>query len=314
MQKNTFCTIITVDYLPVAKVLKASLLQHGNTNIFILIVDADQTLNAEDNILSLSDLFESHYFKLIYKKYAHTNKDVLRWALKPVLIGHLLEKGYEKVIFLDPDTYFVNKYDFLFELLNTHSILLTPHWANLDIIGSENSVIPVLQNGLFNAGFIAANQKGLLAIEWWAGMCHFKMEKKPEIGIYDDQKYLDLLSVQFNDVYILKHQGCNLASWNIQSCRREIINGRLVINKLFEPVFIHFAKDTIINILNKNDQLLKLYLDEYIKALQNENFDLLKRLDKVNIQNYNSIQYSVKHKLRLRTRLKRFLFKLAEKL
>ncbi|MBK9568927.1 MAG: hypothetical protein IPO53_02665 [Chitinophagaceae bacterium] len=100
----------------------------------------------------------------------------------------------------------------------------------------------------------------------------------------------------------------------MDTSKREMIDGKLLINKIYEPVFIHFTKDTITNILNRNDALLKPYLDEYIKALQDDNFDLMKNLEELNPAKFDSRMYSIKHKLRIRTRLKRFLFRLAEKL
>ncbi|MGQ0737756.1 MAG: hypothetical protein ACT4OJ_01735 [Bacteroidota bacterium] len=312
----TICTIITADYLPVARVLCASIQKNNpGTGLHVLVI-GEHNFSSEQyfTLISLNQLREAEFYKEIEKKYAHTNPDVFRWALKPVLVGYLLQQGYEKVIFADPDLYFVNKFDFLFDLLDSYAVLLTPHWADLDIISSEDSVMSVLRNGLFNAGFVAASQKGLPAIHWWAGMCHYKTEKRSDLGIYDDQKYLDMLPVQFENVHILKHQGCNLASWNIQTCKREMVEGKLLINRQFEPVFIHFAKDTIINILNRNDVLLRPYLDEYISALAENGFNLLKNLDNFSPGKYDTVTYRLKHKLRLRTRLKRFLFKLAEKI
>ena len=93
-----------------------------------------------------------------------------------------------------------------------------------------------------------------------------------------------------------------------------MVNGRLLINREFEPVFIHFTKDTIANILNRNDALLKPYLDEYIQLLSENGFNLLKNQENLSPGRYSSGVYKLKHSLRLRTRLKRFLYKLAEKL
>ena len=313
---QTFCTIITADHLPLARVLHNSLQQFSSdAKLTILVIDHDISLTEQGiQIIRPSELQDSTFFKDIERKYAHTDPDIYRWALKPVLIGYLLEKGYEKVIFADPDVYFVNDHEFIYYLLDSFSVLLTPHWADLDITDSEDSVLSVLRNGLFNAGFVAANQNGLPAIQWWAGMCHYKMEKRKDLGIYDDQKYLDLLPVQFEQVHILKHQGCNLAFWNIKSCKREMVNDRLLINKRDEPVFIHFAKETIINILNRNDALLRPYLDEYIQLLGNNGFDLVKNLDNISPARYDTAFYRLQHRIRLRTRIKRFLFRLAEKL
>lgn len=310
----TCCTIITRDYAPMAKVLRQSLQkQVPGTRLIILVTDAEFP-EEDPDFLTVPQVLDGPFGREIEKKYAHTNPDIFRWALKPVLTGHLLRQGFPKVMFLDPDLFFTGDFRFLDSLLDQYSILLTPHWADLDVINSEDSVLSVLRNGLFNAGFVAANSKGLPAIDWWAGMCHYKMEKRQDLGIYDDQKYLDMLPVQFELVHILRHQGCNLASWNIKACKRELVNGKLLINGKFEPVFIHFAHDTIDNILNRNDQLLKPYLDEYAELLKKEGFDLFDKERRNRESLSRSPVYRLRHKTRIRTRLKRWLFKLAEKL
>ena len=310
---QTFCTIITAKHLTFAKTLFSSLDKRSpGTALQVLVVDKNKFSSSANFIIHQTDTIIVHPFlKKIEAKYAHTNSDHFRWALKPVFISYLLKEGFSKVIFVDPDLYFVSDFTFLFDELETSNVLLTPHWANMNPVENEENLFAVLRGGLYNAGFIGVNQKGFKAINWWTEMCHYKMERRQDLGIYDDQKYLDMLPVQFDGVHILKHQGCNLASWNIDTCKREMINGKLMINKLYEPVFIHFAKDTIVNILNRNDALLKPYLDEYSAVLQKEGVDLLKDTDH---SKFDSSIYAVKHKLRLRTRIKRFFFRLAEKL
>ena len=313
---QTVCTIITADYLPLAKVLHASLQKHlPGTSLQVLVVDENNYTSTDSLIIhSIDSLANSAYFSGIQKKYGQTNADYFRWALKPVFIGYLLEKSFTKVLFADPDLYFVSNFEFLFAELDKSNVLLTPHWANIDPVDNEDSLLAVLKGGLYNAGFIGVNKNGADAMAWWAGLCHYKTEDLTGLGLFVDQKYLDILPVQFENVQVIKHRGCNLASWNIDTSKREVVNGKLLINKTFEPVFIHFAKDTIVNIINRNDELLKPYLDEYIDALQGENFDLLKNLTNFDPTKYSSPLYKLKYRLRLRTRLKRFFFKSAEKL
>lgn len=313
---NTFCTIITADHLPFAKVLHVSLQKNSpDTSLQVLVIDKNDFTSSQNfSIHSIDSVATSAVAKGIYNKYAHTSPDHFRWALKPVFISYLLQNRFDKVIFADPDLFFINDFSFLFDELEINNILLTPHWANLNPVENEGSLADVLKGGLYNAGFIAANKKGTEAINWWAEMCHYKIEKNPESGLFDDQKYLDILPVQFPDVKILKHKGCNLASWNVETCQREIINGKLMINQQFEPIFIHFAKETIVNILNRNDKLLNPFLEEYIQLLKNEGFDLPNHYNDLDFSKYNSPFLKLKHDLRLRTRFKRFLFKLAEKL
>ena len=313
---QTFCTIITADYLPFAKVLHASLEKNmPGTSLQVLVVDKNDFTSSQNFIIhSIDSVITSPVAKGIFKKYAHTNPSQFRWALKPVFISHLLQNGFNKVIFTDADIYFVNNFNFLLEELDVNQVLLTPHWADLDPFKNEGSLTDLLLGGLYNAGFIGVNIKGSEAINWWAEMCHFKTEEKPEMGLFFDQKYLNILPVQFPDIKILKHQGCNLASWNVETCKREIINGKLLINQQFEPIFIHFNRETIVNILNRNDKLLYPFLEEYIQLFNTEGFDLRNNYKTLDFSKFNSPFLKLKYKLLLRTRFKRFLFKLAERL
>jgi hypothetical protein len=313
---KTFCTIITADYLPFAKVLHTSIKKYvPDISLQVLVVGETNFQSSENFFIYTTDaVITSPVAKGIFKKYAHTNPSQFRWALKPVFISYLLEKGFDKVIFTDADIYFVNHFNFLFEELDKYNILLTPHWANLDPFENEGSLKDVLHGGLYNAGFVGANQKGKDAMQWWAEMCHYKTEEDQEQGLFFDQKYLTILPVQFNGVKIIKHQGCNLASWNVQTCIREIIDGKLMINGKFEPVFIHFNRETFVNILNRNDKLLHPYMEEYIQLFSHEGFDLRNNFQSLDFSKFNSPFLRLKYKLLLRTRFKRFLFKLAERL
>jgi hypothetical protein len=313
---NTVCTIITPEYLPLAKALHYSLQKQEPGISLHVLVTGETPPDPGPGIVfhTTSELVSSPYYKGIENKYAHTNADVFRWALKPVFTAFLLQHEFDKVIFADPDLYFVGSFNFIFKELDQYDLLLTPHWANLDPKENEDSLLSVMKGGMFNAGFIAASRQAIPSLEWWASLCHYKMEKNEGLGLYDDQKYLDILPVQFERTGIIRHRGLNLASWNIDNSKREMIDGKLRINKKYEPVFIHFAKDTVMNILNHNDALLKPYLDEYLAILLQYNFDLLKNLDSLQVESVNSPLYKLKHRVRIRTRLKRFFFKLAEKL
>ncbi len=315
---QTFCTIISFDFLPYARVLFSSLnISNVDTNFHVLITDNGNIPTSENKNLkytSINDILKYPYAELIEKKYSSFNSDTFRWALKPVYISFLLENEYDKVIYLDPDIFFTGDYSFLFKELNESSVLLTPHWRDPDPQINEDHFITLFKHGLFNAGFIGASKNGLDAIKWWAEVCHYKMDKDPENGFFDDQRYLDAMPVLFPNTKILQHKGCNLSFWNMAVCKREIVNGQLLINRQYKPVFIHFTKDTIINIKNRNDYLLNPYLEKYEKALHMEGIDLFKTLSTEEFSKYDTMYYKVKHKLRLRTRFKQFLFQLSKKL
>jgi hypothetical protein len=311
---KTFCTIITSDYYPFAKVLYASLVKYApGTNFQVLVVDNNH-YKSEGNfcIHQAKDLVKNPQFLEIEKKYAFTNSDYFRWALKPIFISYLLNKNFDKVIFVDPDVYFIGDYNFLFTHLDTCTVLLTPHWITTDPFKLEESLIYLMRNGLFNAGFVGVSKEGAPAMNWWAGACHYKIDKQPELGIYVDQKYLDILPIEFPETMILQNRGCNIACWNMDSNKRDIINGKLFINKKFEAVFIHFTKETILNIINGNDFQLRPWLEEYRSEFTKLGYSLDSFIKSGDMNSKFSILRKVKRSLLIRTRIKRMLLWLSK--
>jgi hypothetical protein len=229
-------------------------------------------------------------------------------------MSYLLENGFEKVLYVDADIFFYNAYAFLFDALDTASVLITPHWSISDPLINEESFVTLFTCGIFNAGFVGASRAGLPALHWWSGACHYKMGAFAMQGIYDDQRYLDLLPAEFDNVHILRHKGCNVAIWNQEKCRRVPVNGKILINGIYPLIFIHMSQVMIKEILKGHDALLKPYFDEYRKTFEEEGAslnDFIKDLD-----NYAAAGriMKLKWRMKLRTRIKSFLFRLAEKI
>jgi hypothetical protein len=180
-----------------------------------------------------------------YKK----NRDILRWSNKPSLSSYLIER-YDVVLYMDNDIYFVNNCDELIE--QTHKgILLTPHNkinTNLGICHFKQ----LLKHGFFNAGFFGVNKFGKNVLKWWSEAILWDCSKNFKEGIFVDQKYLDILALEFNEnVQISKNKGYNIADWNINCIDMENIS----------PIFFHFSRFGK-NQYSKNYQILK---EAYLK-------------------------------------------------
>lgn len=248
----------------------------------MLVIDHPKT-EQEDNyfyesfkVISLDILKESYDLgKKILDKYSKSfKKDNLRWSLKPVFIKHLIDQGYNEVIFTDPDTYYFSDFSFLFDELKDHSVILTPHWRSSNPEMDQGNFDLLFVGGLFNGGFIGINQNGIDAMDWWARMCLHRCEIDFTKGQYVDQTYLNLFPVLFDGVKILKHKGCNVANWNQVDCPRVLVGNEVMIDGKWPIVFIHFTKSTIRGIINGSDHMLKPYLDRYLSALSAEGVDL----------------------------------------
>lgn len=260
MSNASFCTITTQSHLFKVYALADSL--SGNCfPLYVLLIDTNiLPINYPSNIkfVVLDDL-SNDLSRMIIVKY-YSNFDKLRWALKSCFLLHLLET-FEKSIYIDNDIFFYNDASFLFEKLSISSILLTPHFYEANPSIRQNWLEANFKVGLFNAGFVGVNSTAKLFLEWWAKCCLYNIKKSYWRGLFDDQKYLDLVPVLFNDVEILKHIGCNLAGWNFNNYKvSRIKSGKVFLNDTFPIIFIHFAELSCIKFSSVNHSLFSEYL------------------------------------------------------
>lgn len=268
---NHFCTISTKSHQHKTLALADSLQRHGECVLHVLLVDG--AVNSEHRgcrFFSLTDLANEQQAQQVVLKYS-SSSDKLRWCLKPVFMNYLLhskELNVERLIYLDNDLFFFSDYGFLFELLRDNNFILTPHYYNNSPGEKQNWFEANYRVGLYNAGFIGANRNSKSGLHWWAECCLYRCEKSAVRGLFDDQKYLDLLPIVEDKVHVLKHKGCNLAGWNKEVCKRSLINGQVIIDNIFPIVFIHFNSMTIREILTGDDSILLPYFREYLVSLK----------------------------------------------
>ena len=259
MNKNCVCTIASTNFLSRAMSTLLSMKKYKkDVDFYILNAPATGQKNVSgqlENIKVLDKNFIKEYELIDLNNNYHN--DNTRWATKPFLIKKLLKK-YDKVIYVEPDDYFVSDWNFLLEDID--GLLLTRHWRPASASYKNFSVN--FTHGFFNAGFIGASKKSLDAINWWADCCYWKCEESPGIGLYVDQRYLDFIHLNFDNVKACKHKGCNLASWNDTELRKTFLGDKVIVtdvdNNVFESVFFHFSH------LNGNPCVLKYY-KEYIQ-------------------------------------------------
>ncbi|HEY6506204.1 MAG TPA: hypothetical protein VIZ28_19645 [Chitinophagaceae bacterium] len=317
---NTFCTIITADYYPKALALYRSLAAYDtNVRLQVLVADNKSISNRSSlpeaiRLIQAADLAGYSLVNELYSKYAHHDMDSFRWSLKSIFISYLLEKDFEKVLYLDCDMFFANDHRFLFAELDDASVLLTPNWINSDPLVDKESFFSLFTSGFFSAGFIGANKKALPALQWWAEACHFMMGEHIQHGIRADQKYLDVFPVKFESTKIIRHRGCNIGAWNYDECKREWVNGQVLINGEYPVVFIHFDNMLVQGILRGHDKLLLPYLEKYRKIFEEGGYSLNDFINTIDTHAEAGMIKQLKWTLKLKTRIKRVLYRLSQKL
>lgn len=293
---NNFCTISTRSHLYKALALADSLQQGNDYVLHVLVVDGrEDVVHSRCKFWYLSDLSADTQAQKIITKYS-SNADKLRWSLKPVFMKHLLSgssDALEKVIYVDNDIFFYNDYKFLFDLLEQNNFLLTPHYYRNDPRSHQNWFEANFRVGLYNAGFVGASKTAVDGLNWWAECCLYRCEKNIFRGLFDDQKYLDLLPVIDSKTHIVRHQGCNVAGWNTEVCKRVIVDNVVRINGEYPIVFIHYNDTTIREIVQGSDHVLSDSYSLYKQALTNYKVDLHEQDLLFNIPAIDSLKYMI---------------------
>lgn len=314
---RTFCTIITSNYFPYAITLYRSIINFNRNEKLCVLVCDDEEIQADFtefpnlSVHHLSDVYKEYKADELIAKYA-LDKDALRWSLKPVYINYLLGKGYEKVLYADCDLFFFSDYEFLFEKLDQYNILLTPSNITGNPYVHEEEFLSGYRYGFYNAGFIGANSKGIHALKWWANCCSYRVETSFEEGLFVDQKYLDALPVRFSNVGVVRHKGCNIAFWNQHECKRVLINNEVLINGEDPVIFIHFTNKYIPELLLGHDPLIYPFYLIYETTFNKSGKSIKEFIPGLPEYKKSPPLIQLKRKLLIRTRIKRWLFKLSQ--
>lgn len=123
------CTIASFNYLPQIRTFAHSFKKNNpNINIFVLLVDDSSTIkdySREPFTVILAKDLKIEDFLLIAFKF---NIIELNTALKPSFIKFLFNnKNVRKLLYFDPDIFVFAPLDSLFDELDRHPALLTPH-------------------------------------------------------------------------------------------------------------------------------------------------------------------------------------------
>jgi glycosyltransferase involved in cell wall biosynthesis len=208
----------------------------------------------------------------------------LNTAVKPWVFAHLFAQGYDRVVYLDPDIVVYSPLAELEALPPETFLALTPHLTG-SIDGDEHpSERTILLAGVYNLGFLAVMRRPQLDrfLEWWQSKLEYQCVVDPPRGIFVDQKWMDLTPGLFADVAILRHEGYNVAYWNLGQRRVESGPDGATVNG--QPLrFFHFsgADPAAPDMVSRHHHTLKLVttgglrplFGQYLQALRAAGYD-----------------------------------------
>ena len=233
------CTIVARNYLPYARVLAATFLEHNPQGRFTtLVLDGHDDLAEQFDIVGPYDIgierTELHRMAMIY------DLKELATAVKPWFLRQLATNGETSAMYFDPDIAVYAPLEELGALAQRHSILLTPHTT---VPIPDDGCLPdekmILQAGIYNLGFIAigAGSEGFLA--WWSDHLKRHCIVAVEQALFVDQRWVDFVPALFeHDVVV--DPGYNVAYWNLHGRHLTSAGPRYQVDG--EPLrFFHFS-------------------------------------------------------------------------
>ena len=277
--KEALFTIASKNYISFVRTVLNSVKKHnGGIDLYFLLADESDGYfdKTQENfrVVEARELRIQNYKQMTFRY----NIIEFNTSLKPFFIEYLLDKGYEKIIYLDPDIMVFDKLQFIYELLDKYSLILTPHITR-PILENEVCYTPdnmFLLAGTFNLGFIAIsdNIETRELVKWWMRKCTFESIIDPYYsGCFVDQKWCTLFPGFLNNIFTLRHPGCNMSIWNLHE--RELSDK--LVNGDFSLIFYHFSgfDPSNNNCLSKNQDVftfetrpdLKNIFMEYTKSI-----------------------------------------------
>ena len=121
--------------------------------------------------------------------------------------------------YLDPDVYVYNSLAVIDDYLGDASIGLVPHILTVETseIGVQMTEMSVTEHGIYNLGhlFVRPDGNGRALAKWWGDRLDKYCFDDKTIGLFTDQRWMDLVPATFEGVRILRVPNLDVASWNI---------------------------------------------------------------------------------------------------
>jgi hypothetical protein len=140
----------------------------------------------------------------------------LCFAAKPWAIAEMFRRGYDRVLYFDTDIVAYSTLAPVIGALDRAAILLTPHRIEARERDTRSELV-VLQAGVYNAGFIALRRSDAATafLSWWQRKLEHDCVVDIARGLCGDQRFVDLVPAQFDDVAIVREPGWNVGAWNL---------------------------------------------------------------------------------------------------
>jgi glycosyltransferase involved in cell wall biosynthesis len=236
------CTIIAHNYLPLARLVARSFLDHHPDGRFVVaFIDRPLESRAIEGecfeVLPISDVdFGDEGFEHMATGY---NVTEFATSVKPYVLRHLVGDA-ECVLYLDPDIYVYAPLDPLIDSTIDAGWSLTPHClAPIERNGKGPTEKEIMAAGVYNLGYIGVTSRAIGLLDWWAERLRRDSIIDPTNQLFTDQRWIDLAVPIFHP-HIERSPAYNVAYWNLDQRRIWFDADRPMVDDV--PLrFFHFS-------------------------------------------------------------------------
>ena len=288
-------TVVARNYLPQARVLARSFLDHHpRGRVVALVLDAPGEGLRDDEpfeVVVPEDLFAPAERRELRRMVTIYSVMELATALKPFLLRHLVAARGEPATYLDPDIEVFAPLDDIAARAERHGIVLTPHRLSpVPGDGRQPDEQVFAKSGAYNLGFVAVSGAAAPFLDWWADRCRRDCLHEVPEGLFVDQRWVDLGAAYFAPD-VLRDPGCNVAYWNLDE--RPLVTGagghtaggaplRFMHYSGYDPGTPHLLTSYHggrPRVLLSRDGALRSLCDAYGRRLRAEGWDECRKLD-----------------------------------
>jgi hypothetical protein len=248
MTKLAFFTISDPDYVDLAPTMFDSVKEHypeADLYLFMIGNGTERTFANGVSVIYLDEVLDSRDLEQRLCYYLSVE---MATSVRPDCFKALLSKGYDQVIYFDPDIYLFRRMTEVDCLLaDGMNGVVTPH--ALKSVPAGNGALPdgdrvLMQVGIFNMGFLALrrSEETFRMLDWWQAKLKWLCVCDLKNGYFVDQKWMEFLPVYFENFHILRSGAYNLAPWNAEHYNIIQDGDVFYVDSKNHPVaFIHFS-------------------------------------------------------------------------
>ena len=245
---NAIFTIAANNYLTLANELAATAkVHHPDLNVFIVVADKKSDLiDYEDEIVGeivfIENLIsDSVTLNNLSDKYTITE---FCTTIKPDCFEYFFNKGYDRVVYLDPDIQVFSSFEEIFDGDFDSSIALTPHVCSPTPIENNPSDHDLMKTGVYNLGFLymKRNIETIGFVKWWKEILYKNGQCDLANGYFYDQLWMMLAPAFVDKVFILRHLGYNMCNWNLHERSLTRVGNKYYVNQNIPLRFFHFSQ------------------------------------------------------------------------